>query len=138
MPARSFMDTNVLVYAYDRRDVSKRSQAQELLTTGIEDETAVISVQVLGEFFTVVTQRIQNPLSTEEAQEAVNLISVLPVMELDLALVRRAISTHLRYQISYWDALIVAAAESAGCAQIFSEDLNPGQSYHGIVVVNPF
>ena len=132
------MDTNVLVYAYDRRDISKRSQAQELLTTGIEDETAVISVQVLGEFFTVVTQRIQNPLSTEEAQEVVNLISVLPVMELDLALVRRAISTHLRYQISYWDALIVAAAESAGCAQIFSEDLNPGQSYHGIVVVNPF
>ena len=138
MPARSFMDTNVLVYAYDRRDVSKRSQAQELLTTGIEDETAVISVQVLGEFFTVVTQRIQNPLSTEEAREAVNLIGILPVMALDLAMVRRAISTLLRYRISYWDALIIAAAERAGCARIFSEDLNPGQSYHGIVVVNPF
>ena len=138
MTARSFMDTNVLVYAYDRRDISKRSQAQELLTTGIEDETAVISVQVLGEFFTVVTQRIQNPLSTEEAREAVNLIGILPVMALDLAMVRRAISTLLRYRISYWDALIIAAAERAGCARIFSEDLNPGQSYHGIVVVNPF
>ncbi len=132
------MDTNVLVYAYDRRDISKRSQAQELLTTGIEDETAVISVQVLGEFFTVVTQRIQNPLSTEEAREAVNLIGILPVMALDLAMVRRAISTLLRYRISYWDALIIAAAERAGCARIFSEDLNSGQSYHGIVVVNPF
>ena len=138
MTARSFMDTNVLVYAYDRRDISKRSQARELLTTGIEDETAVISVQVLGEFFTVVTQRIQNPLSTEEAREAVNLIGILPVMALDLAMVRRAISTLLRYRISYWDALIIAAAERAGCARIFSEDLNPGQSYHGIVVVNPF
>ena len=61
-----------------------------------------------------------------------------PVVALDLALVRRAIGTQMRYQISYWDALIVAAAESADCTRILTEDLNPGQSYHGIVVVNPF
>jgi predicted nucleic acid-binding protein len=138
MTERTFFDTNVLVYRYDRRDPIKQLIAQELLKTGIENETAVVSAQVLGEFFTTVTRKIQSPLSIEEAQVAVNLISSLPVVALDLALVKRAIGTQMRYQISYWDALIVAAAESADCTRILTEDLNPGQSYHGIVVVNPF
>ena len=138
MPDREFIDTNILVYAYDRHEPEKHSQAQELLTRGIEDETAVLSVQVLGEFFNVVTKRIPHPLSIGEAEEAIDLFSILTVVELNLALVRRAIHTHLQYGITYWDSLIVAAAERAGCRRIFSEDLNPGQSYHGIVVVNPF
>ena len=135
---RTFLDTNVLVYAYDRRDPVKQSKAVELLSTYIQEQTATVSAQVLGEFFNTVTRRIPEPLPAEEAQEAVYAISALPVVALNLALVRRAISTHRRYGISYWDALIIAAAESASCARILTEDLNPGQSYHGIVVVNPF
>ena len=134
----TFIDTNVLVYRYDSRDPVKQLRAQELVKSGIENQTAVVSAQVLGEFFTTVTRKIQIPLSTEEAQAAVDLISTLKVVALDLALVRRAISTQIRYGISYWDALIVAAAESAGCTRILSEDLNPGQAYNGVVVVNPF
>ncbi len=132
------MDTNVLVYAYDRRDPVKQSKAVELLSTHIQEQTATVSAQVLGEFFNAVTHRIPEPLPTEEAQEAVYAISALEVVALDLTLVRRAISTHRRYGISYWDALIVSAAESAGCTRILSEDLNSGQAYHGIVVINPF
>ena len=138
MTGRTFIDTNVLVYRYDDSDPIKQVRAQELLKTGIENETAVVSAQVLGEFFTTVTRKIQNPLSADDAQEAVDLISTLSVVALDLALVRRAISTQKRYGISYWDALIVVAAESAGCTRILSEDLNSGQAYNGVVVVNPF
>ena len=138
MPDREFIDTNILVYAYDRRDPVKQSRAQKLLINGIENETAVLSTQVLGEFFTVVTKRIPNPLAIEEAEEAIDLFGILPVVELDLAMIRRAITTHRQYGASYWDSLIIVAAEKAGCGQILSEDLNPGQLYHGIVVVNPF
>ena len=138
MTDRTFIDTNVLVYRYDDSAPIKQVRAQELLKTGIENETAVVSAQVLGEFFTTVTWKIQNPLSADDAQAAVDLISTLSVVALDLALVRRAISTQKRYGISYWDALIVVAAESAGCTRILSEDLNSGQAYNGVVVVNPF
>lgn len=65
-------------------------------------------------------------------------MSILPVQEIDLALVNRAIDTHKTYQISYWDALIVSAAERAGCTLILSEGLGDGQAYHDIVVRNPF
>lgn len=138
MPDRVFIDTNVLVYSYDSRDPEKQSRAQELLAGGIENETAVISAQVLGEFFNVVTRRIPNPLSVEEAEGVIDLVSILPVVGIDISLVRRAIATHRRYGIAYWDSLIIAAAERAACTHVLSEDLNSGQSYHGITVVNPF
>ncbi len=138
MADRDFFDTNILIYAVDRSEPEKQTQARRLVKTAIENETGAISVQVLGEFFNVATKRIPNPLSVEEAEEAIQTVAVLPVVELDWALVRRAIDTHKQYGISYWDSLIIAAAERAGCGQIVSEDLNSGQSYHGIAVVDPF
>lgn len=138
MADRAFLDTNVLVYMYDRSVPTKRATARQLVRSGIERGTLVVSVQVLGEFFAVVTRRIPNPLSTEEAEEEISRIAVLSVVGIDTAIVRRAIYTHKRYGIAYWDALIVATAERAGCARIISEDLNPGQSYNGMLVENPF
>ena len=138
MADREFFDTNILIYASDRSEPEKQPQARRLLKNAIENETGVISAQVLSEFLTVVTRRIQQPLSLEEAEEAIEQLAILPVVEVDLALVKQAISTCLEYHISYWDSLIIAAAERAGCTRILSEDLNPGQSYHGIAVVNPF
>ena len=67
-----------------------------------------------------------------------DLLCILPVVELDIRVIRRAIGIHRQYGISYWDSLIVAAAQKAECAQILTEDLNAGQSYEGILVVNPF
>lgn len=135
---RQFIDTNILVYAYDIDEPEKQARAQTLLRESIEAETGVLSAQVLGEFFTVVTRRIPNPLSAEEAEEVIRIVGALPVVEIDIRLVRRAISIHRRYGIAYWDSLIVAAAERGECNRILSEDLNPGQSYQDIVVVNPF
>ena len=138
MPDRQFIDTNILVYAYDSADPTKQEQARRILRSGITEETAVLSAQVLGEFFTVVTSRIAVPLSAEEAEEVLGLLSVLPVVEIDLRLVLRATALHRLYGINYWDSLIVAAAQRAGCTQILTEDLNTGQSYQDILAVNPF
>jgi predicted nucleic acid-binding protein len=105
------LDTNILVYAYNSHEPHKQSKAQELITDGIEKETLFLSVQVLGEFFNVVTRNIPQPMTPSEVKEIISTISILPVQEIDLTMVNRAIDTHKMYQISYWDALIVSAAE---------------------------
>ena len=136
--SRDFFDSNILVYMYDQRDLEKHRRAFDVVGSAMALGTGVLSAQVLGEFFNAVTRRIPDPLSDDVAEGAIRLFAVLPVVELDLALVQRAIGTCRRYQISYWDALIIAAAERAGCTRILSEDLNPGQTYNGIPVINPF
>ncbi len=136
--SRDFFDTNILVYMYDDRDPQKQDRAFNTVTEAIDNHTGAVSAQVLGEFFNTVTRRIPNSLSVEAAEEAISLFAQMTVVALDLELVKQAVSISGRYQVSYWDALIIAAAERAGCGRIISEDLNPGQSYHGVVVVNPF
>ena len=138
MNDRKFLDTNILVYAYNTHEPLKQTKAQRLLTDGIEQENLILSVQVLGEFFNVVTRHIPQPMSPGEAMDIINTLSILPVQEIDLVMVKRAVDTHEIYQISYWDSLIVSAAERAGCSIIFSEDLSAGQTYHNILVNNPF
>lgn len=136
--ARQFLDTNVAVYAYDASEPAKQAVAQRILRQGILAESSVISVQVLGEFFNAVTRRIRHPMTVAEASSAVSSIKALSVVDIDAHLVERAIETLRRHGISCWDALIVAAAERAGCRKLLSEALNPDRRYHGIVVENPF
>lgn len=138
MTDRVFLDTNILVYAYDSHEPTRQNRAQEIIIEGIRYQRAVVSSQVFGEFFTVVTRKIIAPLTANEAQGIIIELGILDVVDIDLALVNRAIDTHCTYQISYWDSLIVAAAERASCTQILSEDMNAGQLYNGIVVINPF
>ncbi|MFH1983553.1 MAG: PIN domain-containing protein [Pseudomonadota bacterium] len=138
MTDRIFLDTNVLVYTYDTHNGAKQRVAENILRMSIENENAVISVQVLGEFFNVITRKISSPMAPVEALEIIRTLEILPVQEIDRAMVTRAIDTYQRYSISYWDSLIVAAAERSQCARILSEDLNDGQQYYGITVQNPF
>ena len=138
MSGRAFLDTNVLVYAVDGADVAKNTRAKALLRQSLLNEDGVVSGQILGEFFAVATRRLAVPLSVDEAQEVVDQLSALQVVGVDLPLVKRAIDLHKRYQVAYWDSLVVAAAERAQCARILSEDFNPGQEYVGIVAENPF
>lgn len=135
---RDFFDANVLVYMYDPRNPVKRQRALDLLADAMANDTGILSAQVLAEFFNAVTRKLPVPLSIDEAAQAVARFSVMPVVPLDLALVQRAVSLCQRYQISYWDAQIVAAAARAGCPRIISEDLNPGQPYDSVIVMNPF
>lgn len=135
---RHFIDSNVLIYAYNEAEPQKQSVATELIASFLENRNAVVSVQVLGEFFRVVTRRIPNPLSVEQATLVIDALESLQVLDIDMAMVRRAIATHSRYGVNYWDSLIIAAAERSDCTHILSEDFNTGQSYHGILAVNPF
>ena len=139
MSDRIFLDTNVVLYAYDRgAESAKRDRARDLLREAIREEGYVISPQVIGEFFVNVTRKFQEPLSAEAALRVVRMLNRLDVVETDGALGIRAIEVHLRYGSSYWDGLIVAAAERGRCARVYSEDLAPGQEYFGVQVVNPF
>ena len=138
MTDKIFLDTNILVYAYDEYDQQKQKKAQNLLTEGMESERFVLSVQVLSEFFNVVTRRIRQPMSPDEAQKIILMVSILPIQDIDFHMVNRAIDTHKMYHISYWDSLIIGAAERAECKMILSEDMNDGQTYHDILVRDPF
>lgn len=138
MSDKVFFDSNILIDVYDTRDPNKQDQAQELLLNATQSQTAVLFAQVLGEFFVVVTRKIPQPMSPSEAAEVIAELGALEVMPLDFSLVQRAIVTQQKYGASYWDSLIISAAERAGCVRIYSEDLNNGQLYHGIEVQNPF
>jgi predicted nucleic acid-binding protein len=138
MSARRFFDTNVLVYAYDSGEPTKQRCAQELLREGLESRTVMISAQILSEFFVTVTRKIREPLPVSEAVEVLERLAMLPVVAVDWPTVRQAVRIQQRYGLSYWDGLVLAAAQGAGCSKVVSEDLNPGQGYDGIVVENPF
>lgn len=127
-----------LIYAYDRHDPAKQAKAQAVLDQALRDNSAAISAQVLGEFFVTVTRKIAQPMTADEALEVIRSIEVLPVIPVDVRLVKAGIEAQRRWGVSYWDGLILAAAERAGCVRVLSEDLNAGQRYGSILAENPF
>lgn len=137
MTDRAFIDTNVWVYAVDTAEPVKRARALEVLTASPEKDY-VISVQVLGEFYAAVTGKLKDSVGAPDWRAMVEQMKQLPVVPLDGSLVNDAISGCEKWKISYWDALIVAAAESAGCHVVFSEDLSDGATYGSVRVENPF
>lgn len=136
MTASVFFDTNVLVYAAigTGKDERKRKRALEL----IESEDFGTSAQVLQEFFVTVAKKASRPLSAAQALEWIEQWAAFPCQVIDHQLVRIAIEQSQRYSISYWDAAILAAAEALGAHTVYSEDLNDGQQYGRVRVVNPF
>jgi predicted nucleic acid-binding protein len=112
MSDRVFFDSNILVYAYDTRDPQRQIRAQQLLFDAVQSQWGVLSAQVLGEFFVVVTRKIPRPMTSSEAAEVIAELGALEVVPLDFALVQRAIATQHAYGISYWDALIVSAVSA--------------------------
>jgi predicted nucleic acid-binding protein len=136
MTASVFFDTNVLVYAAvgAGRDETKRKRALELIGSA-EFGT---SAQVLQEFYVTVVRKAARPLSPSQALEWIEQWTAFPCQAIDHQLVRIAIELSKRYAISYWDAAILAAAEALGAKTLYSEDLNQGQQYGRVRVVNPF
>ena len=137
MTERTFVDTNVWVYAVDQADPAKHARALALLTPSPETDL-VVSTQVLMEFYVVVTRKLGAPLLEDAAQAMVNEMARLPVVPADAQLVVSAISGSREWHISLWDALIVRAAEISGCGRILSEDLANGAVYGSVRVENPF
>jgi predicted nucleic acid-binding protein len=137
MTDRSFVDTNIWVYAVDAADPAKQARARSVLEpSGNRD--LVTSAQVLGEFYWTVTRKFADRVSESDAREMVDRMARLPVVPIDARLVSEAIAGSREWQVSYWDALILAAAETSGCQRLLSEDLSDGRAYRSVTVENPF
>ena len=137
MSQRAFVDTNVWVYAVDTGEPTKRARALEVLAPGTEKDY-VVSAQVLGEFYTTVTGKLQNAVPASDASAFIQRMKGLPVVPVDVALVDAAIVGTRAWGISYWDSLIIAAAEGAGCSVVISEDMAHGATYGSVRIENPF
>lgn len=132
----AFLDTNVVVYAYDRDEAAKRAIARATLAAATE--TLFVSTQVLAEFYWVATRRLARPLTEAEAADVIEALAELTVIGADAELVHSAISLARERQIALWDALIVRAAQVAGCDRLLSEDLQDGAQFEHVRVENPF
>ncbi len=138
MSARKFMDTNVLVYRFDQDEAAKRDRARQILDEEGSAGRLVLSTQVLQEFYVSVTRKLSRPLPESEALEAVRHLSAFPVVQVDPDLITDAIVLSRDHRISFWDALILRAAERGGCVEVLTEDLQHGWKILGLEVVNPF
>jgi predicted nucleic acid-binding protein len=133
---RAFFDTNVIVYAHDPRAGLKQQRAAALLDAHARAGTLVIGTQVLIEAYNTLLRRAL--LSREEAMEIIETLTRVPVVPADAASVLRGLRLSQRHQLSHWDGLVVQAALDAGCIALFTEDLQAGQCFGELEVVNPF
>lgn len=130
------LDTNLWVYAvsHDAGDAPKRQEALRLIATA----DLGVSAQIMAEFFNVTTRKLKVKLLPSEALEWIHRMGRFPCAAIDHGLVVRGIAVSDRYGISYWDAAVIAAAESLGATTLYSEDLAHGQQYGTVKVINPF
>lgn len=138
MSGKSFVDSNVLVYAHDRGAGERHRIAADLVRRLWEERSGVLSTQVLQETWVNLRRKAKRPLLRHEALELIEDYARWEVVVNTAETVVDAIGIEERYGISFWDALIVQAAQSAGVERLLSEDMNAGQSYGGVVVINPF
>ena len=131
-----FIDTNLIVYANDGRDPDKQNKAITLIQTLMKDGLGVISSQVLQEYANTALTKLHQQHTIVLRQ--LTLLESFEIVLLKPLLIRRAIEIRSAYGITFWDSCIISAAESAGCDSIYAEDLNAGQYYSGIRLLNPF
>jgi predicted nucleic acid-binding protein len=137
MPAPEFLDTNVLVYAYDPSDLRKQRVARDLVRRALAGQI-IVSTQVLAEFATTLLHKMTPAARPEDVMAVLDTLGPLRVVVTDADIVRRAVEVRAEYGLHFYDGMIVAAAERGGCGRIWSEDLNAGQEYFSIAVENPF
>jgi predicted nucleic acid-binding protein len=137
MKDRIFVDTNILVYAHDLSAGDRHAKAFAIIESLWEAQTGVISTQVLQEFYVTVTRKIKNPLKLAEAREIIRNYLAWLVQVNDPETTIRASEIEEKNCISFWDALIVAAALRLQAKKIISEDLHNGQIIEGILIENP-
>jgi predicted nucleic acid-binding protein len=134
--AKIFIDTNVLVYSEDESNVAKRYIAKELIEQIVENQIPVISTQVLQEFYNASIKKLH--IEETIAKDIVIDFFNMEVVQITTGLIKQGIDISILFQISFWDGLIIAAAENAECSTVYSEDLNDGQIIRGVEIKNPF
>jgi predicted nucleic acid-binding protein len=138
MSARAFVDTNVLVYAHDSGSAARHDRAKALVSRLWHERSGVISTQVLQELYVNLRKVATKPLPQSQAKQVLADYLTWEVIVNDGQSILAALELESRYQISFWDAMIVQAANSAGVERLYSEDLSHGQTYGAVLVVNPF
>lgn len=134
--SKAFFDSNIFLYMQTAAEPLKQARARELVEHYGSANRIVVSTQVVQEFFSVGLRKLALP--REQAKETVRILLSYPLVLLGPPHILHAIEIEERYQISFWDALILAAAESGGAEVLFTEDLNDGQRYGPVLVRNPF
>jgi predicted nucleic acid-binding protein len=136
MPDRVFLDANIFVYAQDTGAPDKQRKSREIITRLAESGDGVVSTQVMQEFLVAATRKLGvDPLA---AKGVLKTFTVFEIVQVSAALIHEAIDCSILNQLSFWDSLILAAAASAGCKTVLSENLNTGQNILGVKVQNPF
>lgn len=138
MNAKVFIDTNILVYAFDSSEQEKQAIAQNLINAEGATGEIVLSTQVLQEFFVIVTRKLKTPLSIDDASKTVQLFSAYPLIQISPKLILKAIERHRDESFSFWDALIVEAALESNCKVLLSEDMQDGRRIGKLEIRNPF
>src|ERR1700752_1223457 len=137
MSDKTFIDTNVLIYAHDIDAKAKHEIAKAVLRDLWRERTGILSMQVLQEFYVNVTRKIPSPLSKDSARSVVNTYSIW-CMETTPAEISAAFGIEDESRIGFWDALIVSSAAKSGATRILSEDLSAGQRIAAVLIENPF
>lgn len=133
-----FVDTNVLVYVEDQTEPEKQARAEAWLSSLWTSGAGRVSVQILNELYSVLTRKLKPGLPRAEARHRVRLLRAWEPQQLDEAVLERAFDLEDRFALSWWDALVIAAAQEQGCRWILSEDLQAGQVFDGVEVLSPF
>jgi predicted nucleic acid-binding protein len=136
MSARSFFDTDILIYADDKAAPAKQRCALDLLAEHRRARTGVVSLQVLQEYFVTATLKLH--VDVRIARRKVELLAEFDVASTEVADILAAIDLHQLYGLSFWDGLVVRAAQKTGCRVLFSENLQHAREIDGIAIVNPF
>lgn len=134
--AKIFFDTNILIYTVDKKDQEKFEVSRSIIKSISSDHSPVISTQVIQEFYSASTVKLK--LEKIFIKNIVHSYQNMEIVTIDLQIIDQAIDISIIFQLSFWDSLIVAAAEQAKCEYLISEDLNNGQSIRGIKIINPF
>ncbi len=133
-----FVDTNLLVYAYDSSAGKKWKTSLEVLSLLWTHRTGVISTQVIQELFVSLTQKVKNPIRPEMAKEIISDLVQWPLVVNDGKNILRAIDLQIKYHLSFWDSLILQAAITSKSEFLLSEDFQDGQVIESVAIVNPF
>lgn len=136
MNAKEFLDTNILVYAFDLSAGPKRDIAIGLIERLARERTGCLSVQVLQEFYVTMTKKLSMP--PEDAARQIERLGHWNIHRPGVADVLAACKTHREYPVSFWDAMVVQSASRLGCRILWSEDLSDGGKWHAVTVLNPF
>jgi len=136
MTEKFFIDTNILIYTIDNHYPKKKIISRELIAKLFEDASGIISTQVLQEFYYTAVNKLKS--DPKIIKELLKSFEELEIVQINTTLIHKAIDCSIANNISFWDALIITAAESANCNKLFSEDLNNGQIINGVEIVNPF